>query len=118
MSRDEKLDRAMRLSMELLVNYKKEGQSFDDFCANLSSTGIFIETTYLQEVGSKIDLTFILPHSQEKLNIIGTVKWARKAPDSNGPAGMGVQFDSLSPVKTEALNKAINYYNSLLSKKE
>lgn len=108
-----RVDRAMRLPIQLLVECQKDGQALDEFCVNLSSTGIFIETKNIQNKGDVLDINFTLPHSQEKIVLKGTVMWVRAEDNNDGPAGMGLKFDEDCASEYEKLEQAIQYYNEI-----
>ncbi|MEZ4743263.1 MAG: TIGR02266 family protein [Bdellovibrionota bacterium] len=103
-----------RLPIELLIELKTNEQSSEEFCSNLSSSGIFVSTIQPQPIGSKIELCFSLPHNHEKFSIEGEVVWIRTQSEGEGPFGMGIKFGEISREKAESLNKAINYYSSLV----
>ena len=106
-------DRALRLPIQLLVEYNMDGQSFDEFCTNLSSTGIFIETTTLYSKGSEIELAFTLPHSLEKVTTTGLVVWVREKDNEEGPAGMGIKFIVKEKSEFKELEQAIDHYHKI-----
>ena len=48
-----------RVPIQLLVDYKAGGHFLFDFCRDLGTGGVFIETTSPLSSGSEIELTFI-----------------------------------------------------------
>lgn len=111
---DDYEDRAIRLPIELLIECKSEEQELDEFCTNLSSSGMFIETTNVQPINTTVELKFTLPHTQEKLIIAGIVKWSKAKSSEAGPAGMGIQFEALNISQKCKLKDAIQYFQSVL----
>lgn len=102
-----------RIPIEFLINFKNnesEAQSFDEFCQNLSEGGVCIDTINLYPPGSEIEIEFYLPHKAEKFEIKGKVIWSN---ESEGK--MGIQFVGLDNKQKENLQRAISYYNNILS---
>ena len=70
-----------------------------NYCVNLSTGGIFIETTDLLPVDTPLNIEFILPEDGRIVKCSGRVAWLNH-PESiknqNLPVGMGLQFINLS----------------------
>ncbi len=83
-----------RIPVQLLVDYKSDGHYLFDFCKDLGTGGIFIETESPLDQGSDLDLTFTIPDSKETLSTKGTVIWVQKPVNGRQDLtpGMGVQF--------------------------
>ncbi len=58
-----------RVDIQLLVDYKSDGNYLFDFCKDLGSGGVFIQTKSPLPSGSPIDLTFTIPDSKETVKI-------------------------------------------------
>lgn len=69
-----------------------------DYSVNLSTGGIFLETTELLPIDSLLKLEFILPEGVKVIKCSGRVSWINH-PESiknqNLPIGMGLQFVNL-----------------------
>ncbi len=86
--------KSQRIPIQLLVDYRSDGHYLFDFCRDLGTGGVFIQTSDPLPHGSTVDLTFTIPDSKETLETKGTVIWVQ--PQIRGrdelTAGMGVQF--------------------------
>jgi uncharacterized protein (TIGR02266 family) len=87
---------APRVSARLRINYGIEGREvLTDYSVNLSSGGVFIETTEVLPAETPLFLEFSLPESGRIIRCKGRVAWINH-PDRiispHLPPGMGVQF--------------------------
>ena len=73
----------------LSVHCYTKDQAFEDSVRDISSTGVFIETSALLSVGEEITLSFSSPHSEEPVKVTGEIVWT-------GPGGVGVEFKAAS----------------------
>jgi uncharacterized protein (TIGR02266 family) len=87
-----------RVPIQLLVDYKSDGNYLFDFCKDLGTGGVFIQTNKPLPSGSAIDLTFTIPDSKETLITKGTVIWVQDVVPTRKDLvpGMGVQFRGFS----------------------
>ncbi len=100
-----------RVPVQLLVDYRSEGNYLFDFCRDLGAGGVFIETTKPLSHGSMVELTFTLPDSKETLEAKGRVIWVQSAiPEKNLPAGMGVQFEEFTSEQRILLQEFVDRY--------
>jgi uncharacterized protein (TIGR02266 family) len=101
-----------RIPIQLLVDYKSDGNYLFDFCRDLGTGGVFIQTTKPLPTGSAIDLTFTIPDSKETLNAKGTVIWVQgQVSKSEASAGMGVQFAAFSNDQRKLLEDFVKRYH-------
>ncbi len=101
-----------RVPIQLLVDYKAGGTYLFDFCKDLGSGGVFIETKQPLSSGSVLDLTFTIPDSKETLRAKGKVIWSQ-APipgRSDVNPGMGVQFSEFNDSQRKTLDEFIRRY--------
>lgn len=111
-TREDRVDH--RVPIQLLVDYRSGGNYLFDFCRDMGSGGVFIETNNPLAVGSDMELTFTIPDSKETLRTVGKVIW------SQGPiqdrrdisVGMGVQFTNFSEQNRKTLDSFIQRYGS------
>ncbi len=101
-----------RVPIQLLVDYKSGGNFLFDFCRDLGTGGVFIETAKPLPTGSLIDLTFTIPDSKETLRTSGKVIWSQDAVAgrANVNVGMGVQFSTFSDTQRKTLDQFISRY--------
>ena len=102
-----------RVPIQLLVDYKADGSYLFDFCRDLGTGGVFIQTNKPLPTGSDIDLTFTIPDSKETLNTKGTVIWAQQpvAGRKDLVPGMGVQFSGFSGEQRRLLEGFVERYH-------
>ena len=101
-----------RVPVQLLVDYRANGHYLFDFCRDLGTGGVFIETKQPLSHGSVVELTFTLPDSKETLEARGRVIWVQsEVPDKNLAAGMGVQFDEFTAEQRRILQSFVNRYS-------
>lgn len=83
----EKKRRSPRINYFMEVNYVVEDRAFSGYINNISTDGVFIETTEQFQLNSNITLTFALPNSQGHVRVAGKI--VRITPE-----GIGIVFDS------------------------
>jgi Tfp pilus assembly protein PilZ len=74
----------------LAVDYATQGRVFKDFVRNVSSTGVFIETSEPFTVGEEITLTFSSGSDEGPVKITGEIV-------RSGSGGIGVRFKTAKP---------------------
>lgn len=106
-----------RIPIQLLVDYKSDGHFLFDFCRDLGTGGVFIETRQPLASGSMVDLTFTIPDSKETLETRGRVIWVQsEIPGKDLTPGMGVQFESFDSNQRRVLEDFIRRYNETASR--
>lgn len=102
-----------RVPIQLLVDYRANGHYLFDFCKDLGSGGVFIQTTSPLPQGSDIDLTFTLPDSKETLVTKGHVIWVQSKIDGREDLtpGMGVQFKGFIGEQRKTLEDFVARYH-------
>ena len=103
-----------RRSRRVPMRVWAENRGFEEFClwlaaedirkdfafcyrtADLSSEGVFLETTTPLVVGTEMDLSFRLPGSQRTLTVVGEVVRIQSRGDGL-PPGMAVAFRRMEP---------------------
>jgi len=81
--------KAERKPFSLSVQYGTGKEILTDFPRDISSGGMFIETSAALPVGQQITLTFARPKGKEPINVTAEVVWS-------GPGGVGVKFTGAS----------------------
>ncbi|MFU8858371.1 MAG: TIGR02266 family protein [Deferrisomatales bacterium] len=92
---------ALRYPARLEISYtSREGrQKLTNYSVNISTGGLFLETTQPLEVGTPLSLSINLPDRGEPLRCSARVAWANHPEyllKSNLPPGVGLQFLDLS----------------------
>lgn len=113
----EKRSSGERVPIQLLVDYKADGNYLFDFCKDLGEGGVFIETKTPQKQGSILDLTFTIPDSKETLNTKGKVIWVQEPVEGRTDLvpGMGVQFEAFSQKDRDTLTEFVRRYGDKIS---
>jgi uncharacterized protein (TIGR02266 family) len=103
-----------RVPIQMLVDYKSGGNYLFDFCRDLGTGGVFIESQQPLPVGSEMELTFTIPDSKETLRTSGKVIWSQPpiAERKDVASGMGVQFSNFSDANRKTLDKFIERYGA------
>jgi type IV pilus assembly protein PilZ len=103
-----------RVPINLLVDYQSGGTYLFDFCRDLGTGGVFVETTQPQAHGSVVQLTFTIPDSKETLHAEGQVIWVQAAVEGRADLvpGMGIQFRSFSESQRQVLDAFVSRYRS------
>ncbi len=102
-----------RIPINLLVDYRTEGHYLFDFCKDLGTGGVFIQTNSPLPKGSTIDLTFTIPDSKETLRTKGEIIWVQQSgcQRSDQTAGMGVEFHQFDENQREILQSFVERYH-------
>jgi uncharacterized protein (TIGR02266 family) len=102
-----------RVPIQLLVDYSCNGHYLFDFCKNLGTGGVFIQTEAPLPQGSTVDLTFTIPDSKETLKTAGKVIWVQEdIPGRKDLApGMGVQFERFNEEQRKLLEDFVSRYH-------
>ncbi len=108
----EKKRRAPRVNYFMEVDYVVGDRAFSGYINNISTDGVFIETTETFQRDADITLTFALPNSQGHIKVAGKI--VRITPD-----GIGIAFELdiqtlLEKRKTDTGSSAKIVHNSLL----
>lgn len=101
-----------RVPIQLLVDYRCNGNYLFDFCRDLGTGGIFIETETPPENASEVELTFTIPDSKETLKTKGSVIWIQSkiADRPDLIPGIGVQFTDFTSDQRKALENFVDRY--------
>jgi uncharacterized protein (TIGR02266 family) len=91
---------AHRVPARMLVRYGKEGgQILTDYIVNLSTGGVFIETSHPFVLDEQLIVSFVLPERVEEMRCNARVAWVNVQEHLIKPLlppGIGVQFLDLS----------------------
>ena len=80
-----------RVPLIVEVEYRSAGSFLVAFSANLSASGIFVETAQPLPVGGVLSLRLTVP-GMGPLEVQGTVAWTRHIAAPDNPAGMGIRI--------------------------
>ena len=102
------IDRRRFDRADLVVNieYSTVDDLFTEFTRDINEGGVFIETESPQEIGTMIDLQFVLPGSGDPIKAPGMVVRSNDGSEP-GPVGMAVEFENLPGEARERINELI-----------
>ena len=103
---------APRVRVDFPVSYGPPGQVVRvDSAFNISSGGVFVQTSDFFEIDTPLHVEFKLPNRKEMVNCPGRVAWLNH-PDvserQDVPVGMGVQFVGIDMDSLSSLREFIN----------
>lgn len=82
--------RSPRVPVDAAVTYWKDGDHGEGRLVNLSETGFFTATDLPAPVGSRLEISFTLPHDRSGKVVTGEVIVVRRA--EGEPPGFGARF--------------------------
>jgi type IV pilus assembly protein PilZ len=99
MTQDDERREALRVPIELKVEYKKLNTFFADYTKNICKGGTFIRTKKPLDVGTIFLFQLTVPKLKEPIAIRGEVKWVKREGEPSPPGvaedhepGMGIRF--------------------------
>ena len=103
--------RAERADLVVRVDYQTIDEFFSEFARNINEGGPFVESEVPQPLGTRVDLHFKLPGSDEPVQVTGSV--VRVSPGSaEEPSGMGIAFGDLDTETRQRINEMVRRLRS------
>jgi type IV pilus assembly protein PilZ len=96
-----------RVDLLVRVTYQSVDELFSEFARNINEGGIFIETDEPKELGSSLTLQFMLPGSDEAIEVAGLVVRVSNGDEAGEVPGMGVEFGDLNSGARECINELV-----------
>ncbi len=93
-----------------LVRFEGENFSIYTNARNISPGGIFLNTYYLVNEGTRLHLDFELPNTGKAIAVDGEVVWrgkSRSADKGDEVVGMGIKFLDLKPEDAALINNYV-----------
>lgn len=84
---------ATRVQVNLPARYASEVASLSGWVSNLSRSGLFLRSQYLDDRGSEVDISFDLPGESQPVSVRGRVV---RVHDSPLCPGMAIRFTQVS----------------------
>lgn len=98
--------RADRADLVVRVDYQTVDEFFSEFARNINEGGLFVESATPHPLGTRVDLQFQLPGSDEPVRVSGSV--VRTSPGSaDEPKGMGIVFDNLDTQTRQRIDELV-----------
>ena len=96
-----------RVDLLVRVTYQSVDEIFSEFARNINEGGLFIETDTPEELGSSLTLQFMLPGSDDVIEVDGTVVRVSSGDEAGEVPGMGVEFGDLNSAARDRINDLI-----------
>jgi uncharacterized protein (TIGR02266 family) len=99
-----------RHQARLCIHYGSDDQLLSDYSINLSTGGLFLETSHILPVETPLEIEFILPEREEPIRCSARVAWVNhpELPNKpNLPGGMGLQFRDITLKDLDAIRDFI-----------
>jgi uncharacterized protein (TIGR02266 family) len=93
-----------RQRCEIQIEFTEETHFYAGLTQDISEGGVFIATYHLRPVGTRLDLSFVLPNGVE-VQATGVVRWLRDGTTEGLRPGMGVAFTDLKQESLASINK-------------
>jgi type IV pilus assembly protein PilZ len=103
--------RTERTDLVVRVDYQTVDEIFSEFARNINEGGLFVETETPHPPGTRVDLQFKLPGSDEPLQVSGSVVRTAAGSDDE-PSGMGIVFDELDTRSRQRINDLVRRLRS------
>lgn len=87
-----------RAGVVLQLQYRNAGHLLVSYCTNLSRGGLFVPSNDPLPPGTEITLELDIPGENAPTEITAEVRWVRHFDAAEGPAGMGLSFESVDGV--------------------
>jgi type IV pilus assembly protein PilZ len=98
--------RAERADLVVRVDYQTVDEIFSEFARNINEGGLFVESETPHPIGTRVDLQFKLPGSDEPLQVSGSVVRTSLG-TADEPSGMGIVFDELDTRSRQRINQLV-----------
>ena len=94
-----------RIETKALVDYTGTNALLDHKIRDISAGGLRIETEFLEQEGTEVDLYISLPEIDEGFEAKGVVVWVNQ----DSPKDMGIKFVQMSDEAKAVLKKYLDY---------
>ncbi len=101
-----------RIPYAVQVEFRTASSFLVAYSVNISRGGIFLETEYLGDIGSRITLQFAVPGTGP-ISLVGEVVWRREPGSEDGPPGVGIEFDELDEDLGEVIDRLVARFEGL-----
>jgi uncharacterized protein (TIGR02266 family) len=92
-------------SIRARLKYASIEQFIEGFGQNLSRGGVFVKTSSPRTVGTKVRFCFQMADGTVAVDGVGVVEWIRQTVTAEGPAGMGIRFQKVTPATTKLVEQ-------------
>jgi uncharacterized protein (TIGR02266 family) len=95
-----------RHDVELEVSLESESNFYMGLTENLSEGGLFIATHVVRPIGTKVEVSFKLPHVADAIKVMGVVRWTREYSETSDTSpGMGVRFEQIAQKQVDQIRE-------------
>lgn len=89
------------------VDYSTVDAFFSEFTTNINEGGMFVSSERMHPIDTLVTLLFKLPSCEEPCQVEGRVVWHRMESDSEGPPGMGIEFEEMDELTRQRINELV-----------
>ncbi len=98
MTADKRRYDRLPVELEVELHAGSDHNFYTGFTHNISEGGLFIATSHLHPLGTRVEFTFTLDDRPDPIEVRGVVRWLREPEAvSPMPLGMGIEFEELAP---------------------
>jgi uncharacterized protein (TIGR02266 family) len=101
-----------RMPYTVQVEFRTASSFLVAYSVNLSRGGMFIETEADVPIGALLTLELAVP-GVGLLSLLGGVAWRRGYDSSDGPAGIGVEFQDVAPQLGSAIDQLVSSFHGV-----
>ncbi|WP_428264668.1 TIGR02266 family protein [Haliangium sp.] len=101
-----------RIPYAVKVEFRTASSFLVAYSVNLSRGGLFIETDHAAKIGDGIRVDFEVP-GLGPVAVTGRVAWRRDAGGTEGPAGVGVEFDDVDELFGRHIDRLVARFKGL-----
>lgn len=106
---------SLRIPVMLKVDYKIGSKAYTGFSANMSIGGLFMNVNKPCEIGSKINMQFMLPGVTTPVSLEGRIVRVSTPlqPNNGALPGLGIQFSEIAKTNKELLDSFLKQYQEV-----
>lgn len=97
-----------RVPCNLSMRVENGGRRYESKTLDISHGGIFLATDEPMEIGTKIQMRFQLPDSENIIEAVGKVAWVGAGGVDGAREGVGVKFSRIDPVDLKLIVDYVN----------
>ena len=95
-----------RENIKIPVDYSAVDAFFSEFTTNINEGGMFVETETPPSLDTFVQLQVRLPDLERPIKLGGRVAWVSDG-NAGAPAGMGIEFQDLTPELRATINDLV-----------
>jgi uncharacterized protein (TIGR02266 family) len=101
-----------RIPYSVQVEFRTASSFLVAYSVNLSRGGMFIETDAEVPIGVLLSLDLMVPGT-DLLHLVGVVAWRRGYESTDGPPGVGIEFQDAAPQLGSAIDQLVSAFHGV-----